>query len=96
MSSKAPDGEKGIDLPTHADHIGVDGDGRDHYFSGYEETIYVLRDGKRVHVQQFEDCTGLAQWVEGIAGKYGWTDLYYRDGTTADFLIGKLDEVTEA
>lgn len=96
MSTNTRHQKKGIDLPTHADHIGVDGDGRDHYYSGYENTIYVLKDGKRLHVEAFDDVTGIAQWVEGIARKYNWRELRYRDGTTADFVTEKLDEVTDA
>ena len=87
--------KKGIDLPRHADRIGVDEDGREHYFSGYENTIYVLKDGKRVHVEEFEDHTGIAQWVEGIAREYSWGELYYADGSAATFIADELEEATE-
>lgn len=95
MSSKVPTADKGIDLPTHADYIGRDEDGFNHYFSGYEQTIYVLRDGKRVHVRELPELTGLAQWVMKIAGRKGWDELRYSDGSTADFLTEKLEEAVD-
>ena len=95
MSTNTRHQKKGIDLPTHAEYIGTDDQHRHHHYSAYENTIYVLKDGKRVHVRAFEDIAGLAQWVSQVAEHYGWSELQYSDGTTADFLTETLEEASQ-
>lgn len=87
--------KKGIDLPTHAQYVGRDEDGREHYYSAYESTIYVLKAGRRVHIQRFGDIDGLAQWVSDVNDESGWDELQYQDGSIANFILDRLEEVSE-
>lgn len=87
MSTKNPDPVKGIDIPTHAQHIGTDNNGHDHYFSAYDSTVYVVYNGHREYIEEFEDpIVGLAGWVHEIEDRDGWSELHYIDGDFTTFL----------
>lgn len=85
MSAKNPNPVKGIDLPSHAEFIGRDSNGFKHYYSAYEGTVYVLRNGKRHHVEEFDDpIVNLAEWIHELEERDGWEELQYNDGEFLD------------
>ena len=95
MSTETSEQKKGIDLPTHAQYVGRDGQGFEHYYSGYESTIYVVKAQKKVHVQRFSDFDGLGQWIQRIQKRDGWEELQYYAGQPAEFIAERLEEAEE-
>jgi hypothetical protein len=64
--------------PVRPDYIflGVDGDGGDHVYRTFEESVHVIRDGRGVHVQEF-DGKDVDHWMAYIEGKRGWANRRY-------------------
>jgi hypothetical protein len=58
--------------PVRPDYVflGVDGDGGDHVYRTFEESVHVIRDGRGVHVQEF-DGKDVDHWMAYIEGKRG-------------------------
>lgn len=85
MSSRPPDyespSEQGPEaperVPEHAQYIGTDGAGVDHYWSIYQRTDYLVDDGE---VQSWPlgetPCPTLGTWCVHVANKRGpWDEL---------------------
>lgn len=67
------------DIPSHAQYIGTDGEGVDHFWSIYEQTDYLVDgDAGEIEVFALEDqpCPSLGTWCVHIRNKRGpWDEL---------------------
>lgn len=64
--------------------VGVDGDGCEHYFDQYRDTVYVLDDDQALdHLEELAPGE-LETWIDYVREERGWTDCrYVPDGGVA-------------
>lgn len=98
-SSKPTLAEKGaesIDDQERADHasdtfmVGVDTEGREHYFSRIRNAVTVLdADGAHEHTQSLGERS-LRSWMAFIEQEWGWSKNNTFSGSLADHLCDQL------
>lgn len=70
------------DVPNLSGHdfVGVDKEGAEHYWDGYEGEIIVIEDDGAVDTVDNIQPGHLGQWVVHIRERRGWDDLRYVEG----------------
>ena len=64
--------------PTYIE-LGVDAEGRSHVYRTSDETVHVIADGERVHVEAL-DGRHVDEWMAYVAERVGWTREVYGVG----------------
>jgi hypothetical protein len=88
-----------VSVPRGASLIGIDDEGRKHYFDGpiVHQIVYVV-DGDEMEVFDIEQDAGytdLDQWVEHVRRKVGWRRNDY-EKSLGDLLVESLEGIEEA
>ena len=63
--------------------LGTDAEGREHTYCTRDETIIVVRDRQRVHIEALGRGT-VDGWMDLIADRIGWADQRYGVGAVDD------------
>jgi len=84
---------EGIDLPSDAYRLGVDGEGREHWHSPMGGHLWTLRSGDLVHEESLTE-TSVVEWVLFVADLCGWEERHPVE--EAGGLGGIVDDVTTA
>jgi hypothetical protein len=72
-SARAEQESIAAELPPRAYHLGTDCDGREHYHSAFDATVWVVRDGELVHKRDLE--RSVVHWVTFVAEEVcGWAE----------------------
>ena len=82
MSRYTPRTIESTDIPTTADVLGVDGDGRTHFATSAVGgvTVYVVEgDGVDVFELAETPVDGLEGWIDHVGSLRGWNRLNYTD-----------------
>lgn len=75
--------------------VGVDGEGSDHGFDVYTDTVYVIDGAQTVeHVEHLQPGA-LPAWVSYVREKRGWRDLRYRSSKPFEGLVDQLAAMLE-
>jgi hypothetical protein len=95
MSTKTPTQQNGTALDPDGIRrqamLGIDDEGREHYWSAPRQRLYVLDDGAVAHVRDIDDRP-LSDWVAYIETHVGWTDLFWSSESALDQLVRRLSE----
>ena len=75
MIAKTSNGNQSTDPRDAYIMIGVDEEGAHHIYRTRDETVHVIRDGKRTYRQELHGRS-VNQWINYVRGKRGWK---YRD-----------------
>lgn len=62
--------------------LGTDADGRSHVYRTTDETVHVVGDTARVHVEAL-DGRSVDEWMQFVAARVGWTHKQYGVGIAA-------------
>jgi hypothetical protein len=80
MSTKTPNRQNGTapDAETirRMAQLGLDAEGREHYWSAPRQRLYVIDGDAVAHVETIDDRP-LSDWVAFIEQSCGWTDLFW-------------------
>ena len=98
MTTYEADTKERTELPTTANVLGVDGDGRTHFATSAVGgvTVYVAEaDGVDVFELAETPVTGLEGWVDHVGTMRGWNRLNYTDDW-GDHVVETLAEGLEA
>jgi hypothetical protein len=88
--------EQRADTASDAFMIGVDQQGREHYYSRIRNCMTVLNDGEHVQTEALTDGT-LADWMAFIDEKIcGWSETNVYSGSTFDYLADQLATAVNA
>lgn len=74
--------EKGSVRPKYIP-LGVDELGNHHVYRTDDETIHVVNDGQRHHVETLLHPWNVDEWMKHVDDKYGWADREYASGFAA-------------
>jgi hypothetical protein len=75
--------------------VGIDGEGAEHRFDRYDDTVYVLQHGDVEHVEDLEPGQ-LPEWTDYVADERGWADLRLSDKGPFAALAVELADALEA
>jgi hypothetical protein len=82
MRSNATPDEKGTVREPYL-LLGVDALGNHHVFRTTDDTIHVVGDGRRHHVEDLRRPWDADEWMHYVADKYGWQRAEYGTGIAA-------------
>lgn len=92
MTEDAPSIETILTNPL----VGVDGEGCEHYFDQYRDTVYVLDDDQALaHVEQLAPGE-LGAWIDYVDEQRGWTDCRYVPDGGVPFIVEQLATLVNA
>ena len=78
------------DTASDAFLVGVDSEGREHYFSRIRGCVTVLNDGEHEHTEPL-DNGALSEWMRFIEAELGgWNENNTYSGSVADHLCDQL------
>ena len=98
MTHYEPRTIESTDIPTTADVLGVDGDGRTHFATSAVGgvTIYVAEaDGVDIFELAETPLGGLEEWIDHVGTLRGWNRLHYTDDF-GEHVVETLAEGLEA
>lgn len=75
--------------------VGIDGEGAEHRFDRYTDTVYVLQNGSVEHVEDL-DAGELPAWVDYVREERGWEDCRYVEGNPFAAMVEQLADSMEA